>query len=198
MEPETMYALVKERADKGLTLKKVPVPEAGPGDVKIKIHYTSICGTDLHIYNWDKWSQETIRPGTVIGHEFVGEVAELGSGVSGFSVGDIVSGEGHIVCGHCRNCKAGKRHLCKQTKGVGVNRDGAFAEYLVIPQTNAIRCEPGIPEELCSSFDPLGHAGTQRSRTTCWRGRAHQAGPIGTRLRPSAVMWAQSMSLLRT
>ena len=158
LEPETMYALVKERADKGLTLKKVPVPEAGPGDVKIKIHYTSICGTDLHIYNWDKWSQETIRPGTVIGHEFVGEVAELGSGVSGFSVGDIVSGEGHIVCGHCRNCKAGKRHLCKQTKGVGVNRDGAFAEYLVIPQTNVIRCEPGIPEELCSSFDPLGNA----------------------------------------
>ena len=94
----------------------------------------------------------------MIGHEFVGEVAELGSGVSGFSVGDIVSGEGHIVCGHCRNCKAGKRHLCKQTKGVGVNRDGAFAEYLVIPQTNVIRCEPGIPEELCSSFDPLGNA----------------------------------------
>ena len=173
--------LVKERADKGLTLKKVPVPEAGPGDVKIKIHYTSICGTDLHIYNWDKWSQrEPSAPGTVIGHEFVGEFAELGSGVSGFSVsGDIVSGEGHIVCGHCRNCKAGKRHLCKQTKGVGVNRDGAFAEYLVIPQTNVIRCEPGIPEELCSSFRSAGKRRAQARRLAlrpCWRGRARHRG----------------------
>lgn len=153
-----MYALVKETAASGLTLKQVDIPEVGHDDVKIKIHFTSICGTDLHIYNWDKWSQETIKPPMTIGHEFVGEVVETGSNVSGYKAGDIVSGEGHIVCGHCRNCKAGKRHLCKATKGVGVNRDGAFAQYLVIPQSNVIKCEPGIPEELCSSFDPLGNA----------------------------------------
>lgn len=155
---EQMYALVKETAGVGLVLKKVPIPEVGHDDVKIKIHYTSICGTDLHIYNWDPWSQGTIKPPMTIGHEFVGEVYEMGSNVSGYKIGDIVSGEGHIVCGHCRNCKGGKRHLCKATKGVGVNRDGAFAQYLVIPQSNVIKCEPGIPEELCSSFDPLGNA----------------------------------------
>ncbi|MEG2372482.1 MAG: L-threonine 3-dehydrogenase [Hydrogenoanaerobacterium sp.] len=155
---EQMYALVKETAGTGLMLKKVNIPTVGHDDVKIKIHYTSICGTDLHIYNWDKWSQETIKPPMTIGHEFVGEVYEMGSNVQGYKIGDIVSGEGHIVCGHCRNCKAGKRHLCKATKGVGVNRDGAFAEFLVIPQSNVIKCEPGIPEELCSSFDPLGNA----------------------------------------
>lgn len=153
-----MYALVKEQAGPGLVLKKVEIPQTGSNDVKIKIHYTSICGTDLHIYNWDKWSQETIKPPISIGHEFVGEIVEMGENVTGYEIGDIVSGEGHIVCGHCRNCKGGKRHLCKDTKGVGVNRDGAFAEYLVIPQTNVIKCEPGIPEELCSSFDPLGNA----------------------------------------
>ena len=130
----------------------------GLQDVKIRILKTAICGTDLHIYNWDKWSQATIKPPVTIGHEFVGEIAELGSNVRGYQIGDIVSGEGHIVCGHCRNCKGGKRHLCKETQGVGVNRDGAFAQYLVIPDTNVIKCEPGIPEELCSSFDPLGNA----------------------------------------
>lgn len=153
-----MYALVKEQAGPGLVMKKVTVPQTGSNDVKIKIHYTSICGTDLHIYNWDKWSQETIKPSLIIGHEFVGEIVEMGENVTGYELGDLVSGEGHIVCGHCRNCKGGKRHLCKDTKGVGVNRDGAFAQYLVIPQTNVIKCEPGIPEELCSSFDPLGNA----------------------------------------
>ena len=155
---EMMQALVKETAGPGLVLKQVPVPSVGPNDVKIKIHYTSICGTDLHIYNWDKWSQETLKPPLTIGHEFVGEVAEVGAHVNGFEIGDIVSGEGHITCGHCRNCKGGKRHLCKETVGVGVNRDGAFAQYLVIPQSNVVKCEPGIPEELCSSFDPLGNA----------------------------------------
>ena len=155
---EMMQALVKETAGPGLVLKQVPVPPVGPNDVKIKIHYTSICGTDLHIYNWDKWSQETLKPPLTIGHEFVGEVAEVGAHVNGFEIGDIVSGEGHITCGHCRNCKGGKRHLCKETVGVGVNRDGAFAQYLVIPQSNVVKCEPGIPEELCSSFDPLGNA----------------------------------------
>lgn len=158
MPNNEMYALVKETKGPGLTLKKVPVPETGINDVKIKIHYTSICGTDLHIYNWNKWSEETIHPPMTAGHEFVGEIVEMGSNVAGFKIGDIVSGEGHIVCGVCRNCKAGKKHLCKNTKGVGVNRDGAFAEYLVIPYTNVVECDKGIPEELCSSFDPLGNA----------------------------------------
>lgn len=155
---DTMYALVKETPTSGLTLSRVPIPKATKSDVKIKIHYTSICGTDLHIYNWDKWSQETIKTPMTIGHEFVGEIVEIGDNVEGFNIGDIVSGEGHIVCGTCRNCRAGKRHLCKKTVGVGVNRDGAFAEYLVIPATNVVKVEEGIPEELCSSFDPLGNA----------------------------------------
>ncbi len=158
MGSNKMYALVKETPGTGLVLREVDIPTAGSNEVKIKIHYTSICGTDLHIYNWDQWSQETIKTPMVIGHEFVGEIVEMGSNVTGYQVGDIVSGEGHIVCGHCRNCKAGKRHLCKNTIGVGVNRNGCFAEYLVIPETNVIKCEPGISEELCSSFDPLGNA----------------------------------------
>lgn len=158
MKEGLMYAIVKEQAARGLMLKEVPIPKTGDNDVKIKIHFTSICGTDLHIHNWDPWSEETIKPPMTIGHEFVGEIVEMGSHVSGFHIGDLVSGEGHIVCGHCRNCKGGKRHLCKNTVGVGVNRDGAFAQYLVIPQTNVIVCEPGISEELCSSFDPLGNA----------------------------------------
>lgn len=153
-----MKALVKETKGPGLVLKEVDIPLTGSSDVKIKIHYTSICGTDLHIYNWDKWSQETIQPELTVGHEFVGEIAELGTNVAGFNIGDIVSGEGHIVCGSCRNCKGGRPHLCKKTQGVGVNRSGAFAEYLVIPATNVVKCEKGIPEELCSSFDPLGNA----------------------------------------
>ncbi len=158
MEANKMYALVKETEGKGLGLKKVEIPETGSDEVKIKIHYTSICGTDLHIYNWDPWSQETIRTPMIIGHEYVGEIVELGSDVRGLKLGDIVSGEGHIVCGHCRNCKSGRGHLCKKSIGVGVNRDGAFAEYLVIPKTNVVLCEEGIMEELCSSFDPLGNA----------------------------------------
>lgn len=158
MGNDKMYALVKETPGTGLVLREVDIPTTGNNEVKIKIHYTSICGTDLHIYNWDQWSQETIKTPMVIGHEFVGEIVELGTNVVGYQIGDIVSGEGHIVCGHCRNCKAGKRHLCKNTIGVGVNRNGCFAEYLVIPETNVIKCEPGIPEELCSSFDPLGNA----------------------------------------
>ena len=158
MGNDKMYALVKETPGVGLVLREVDIPVTGNNEVKIKIHYTSICGTDLHIYNWDQWSQETIKTPMVIGHEFVGEIVELGINVNGYQIGDIVSGEGHIVCGHCRNCKAGKRHLCKNTIGVGVNRNGCFAEFLVIPETNVIKCEPGIPEELCSSFDPLGNA----------------------------------------
>lgn len=158
MSQKMMKALVKTEPKKGLELVDVPEPSVGRDEVKIKIRYTSICGTDLHIYNWDEWSQQTIRTPQIIGHEFVGTVYEMGDDVQGFELGDLVSGEGHLVCGHCRNCKAGKRHLCRNTVGVGVNRDGCFAEYLVIPQSNVILCEPGIPEKLCSSFDPLGNA----------------------------------------
>jgi len=155
---DTMLAIVKETAGPGLVLREVPVPQAGPGEVKIKILKTAICGTDLHIYNWDAWSERTIRPPMTIGHEFVGEIVELGDGVSAYKTGDIVSGEGHIVCGVCRNCMAGRRHLCPNTRGVGVNRDGCFAEYLVIPATNVVRLAEGIPLEVASCFDPLGNA----------------------------------------
>ena len=153
-----MWALVKEKAEKGLWLKRVPVPVTGKNDVKIKIHKTSICGTDVHIYNWNQWAQNTIPVGLTAGHEYVGEIVEVGENVEGFTIGEMVSGEGHIVCGKCRNCLAGKPHLCRHTKGVGVNRNGAFAEYLVIPATNVWRCSNKIREELYSCFDPLGNA----------------------------------------
>lgn len=153
-----MKALVKKYPQKGLWLEEVPEPATGPNDVKIKIHKTAICGTDLHIYNWDEWSRKTIQTPRVIGHEYVGEIVELGANVKGWQVGQMVSGEGHIVCGRCRNCLAGNGHLCKDTVGVGVNRDGAFAEYLVIPQENVRPCEPGVPLEMYSIFDPFGNA----------------------------------------
>lgn len=155
---DTMLALVKEKPGPGLTLTEMPVPPVEPGDVKIRILKTAICGTDLHIYNWDAWSERTLRPPLTAGHEFVGEVVELGGAVAGFHSGDIVSGEGHIVCKTCRNCMAGRRHLCKNTVGVGVNRDGCFAEYLVIPSDNVVRLEPGIPLDIAACFDPLGNA----------------------------------------
>lgn len=153
-----MKALVKKYPQKGLWFEDVPEPQVSENDVKIKIHKTAICGTDLHIYNWDEWSQKTIQTPRVIGHEYVGEIVELGTNVKNWRVGDIVSGEGHIVCGKCRNCLAGNGHLCKDTIGVGVNRDGAFAQYLVIPQENVRRCEKDIPEEMYSIFDPFGNA----------------------------------------
>ncbi len=153
-----MKALVKAKPEKGLTLMEVDVPQFGINDVLIKIKKTSICGTDLHIYNWDEWSQKTIPVPMIIGHEFVGEIVDKGSNVMGFEIGELVSGEGHLVCGHCRNCLAGRRHLCMNTKGVGVNREGAFAEYLAIPATNVWRCTDGISEEIYSLFDPLGNA----------------------------------------
>lgn len=153
-----MDALVKEAPGKGLTLKRVPVPQPGIGEVQIKIHKTAICGTDVHIYNWDPWSQQHIRPPMVIGHEYVGEITALGPGVSDYSIGDIVSGEGHIVCGHCRNCRAGNGQWCKFTRSVGVDRDGAFADYLCIPETNVIRIPAGIPEDIVSFFDAYGNA----------------------------------------
>lgn len=153
-----MKALVKKYEKPGLWLEEVDVPEVGDFDVLIKMRKTAICGTDVHIYNWDEWSQATIPVPMTIGHEFVGEIIEIGSGVTDFNVGDLVSGEGHIVCGHCRNCLAGRRHLCKNTKGVGVNRTGIFAEYASIPESNVWLCDPSIPEEVLSIFDPLGNA----------------------------------------
>jgi len=153
-----MFALVKERAGPGLSIMEVPIPQVGPGQVKIRVLKTAICGTDLHIYNWDAWSQRTIKPPIIIGHEFVGEIVELGGGVTSYQTGDIVSGEGHIVCKTCRNCMAGRRHLCKYTVGVGVNRDGCFAEYLTIPAENVVRVAEGIPLEIAACFDALGNA----------------------------------------
>jgi threonine 3-dehydrogenase len=134
------------------------VPKPGVNDVLIKVKKTSICGTDVHIYNWDAWAEKTIKVPMVVGHEFVGTIEAVGANVIGFAPGDLVDGEGHIVCGLCRNCLAGRRHLCKDTKGVGVNRDGAFAEYLCIPATNAVHVDPAIPLEVLSCFDPLGNA----------------------------------------
>ena len=153
-----MKALVKKKAECGIWLEDVPVPGIGINDVLIKIMKTSICGTDIHIYNWDEWAQKTIPVPMVIGHEFVGRIEKVGGNVHDFKKGDIVSGEGHIVCGHCRNCLAGRRHLCPNTKGVGVNRTGAFAEYLCIPMTNVWYCDPHIPTDVLSCFDPLGNA----------------------------------------
>jgi len=153
-----MDALVKKYAKPGLWLEKVDMPEVGEQDVLIKMKKTAICGTDVHIYNWDEWSQNTIPVPMTIGHEFVGEIVEIGPGVKDFHVGDLVSGEGHIVCGHCRNCLAGRRHLCKNTMGVGVNRTGIFAEYAAIPMQNVWLCDPAIPEEVLSIMDPLGNA----------------------------------------
>ncbi len=154
----TMRALAKLKPETGIWMTEVPIPQIGINDVLIKIKKTSICGTDVHIYNWDAWAQKTIKTPMVIGHEFVGVIEKVGSNVRGHKVGDLVSGEGHIVCGHCRNCLAGRRHLCPNTKGVGVNRDGAFAEYLAIPQDNVWQCDPKISEDVISCFDPLGNA----------------------------------------
>lgn len=158
MSESTMWALVKEKPAPGLVRKRVPVPETGPDDVKIKIHKTAICGTDVHIYQWNQWARDTIPLGLTVGHEYVGEIAEVGSNVRNFAVGELVSGEGHITCGHCRNCLEGHKENCKDAKGVGVNRSGAFAEYLVIPQENVWRCSKDIPEEMYAIFDPFGNA----------------------------------------
>jgi threonine 3-dehydrogenase len=153
-----MRAIAKLAPGPGLSLTEVPVPTPGVNDVLIKVKKTSICGTDVHIYNWDAWAEKTIKTPMVIGHEFVGTIAAVGANVIGFQPGDLVDGEGHIVCGLCRNCLAGRRHLCKDTKGVGVNRDGAFAEYLCIPASNAVHVDPAIPLDVLSCFDPLGNA----------------------------------------
>ena len=153
-----MKALLKAKPEPGIWLDEIPIPEIGINDVLIKMHKTAICGTDIHIYNWNAWAQKTIPVPMAVGHEFVGRVAEIGSNVHDFKRGDIVSGEGHVVCGRCRNCLAGRRHLCMKTNGVGVNRPGAFAEYLSIPVTNVWYCDPHIPMEVLTCFDPLGNA----------------------------------------
>ena len=153
-----MKALVKAHAKKGIWMQDMPEPTVGINDVKIKIKKTAICGTDLHIYKWDEWSERTIKTPMIIGHEYVGIISEMGDGVKHFEVGDRVTGEGHIACGHCRNCRRGKLHVCENTIGVGVNRDGAFAEYLVIPADNVIKLDERISDEMAAIMDPFGNA----------------------------------------
>ena len=176
-----MWALVKEKPGEGLWLRRVPIPEVGPNDVMIRIRKTAICGTDVHIWQWNEWAQHTIPIGLTAGHEYVGEVVKVGPGVLGFKPGDLVSGEGHITCGKCRNCLEGHKENCKDAKGVGVNRNGAFAEYLVIPSSNVWPCKPDIPEELYAIFDPFGNA-THTALTYPVLGEdvlVAGAGPIG-------------------
>jgi threonine 3-dehydrogenase len=153
-----MKALVKSRAERGIWLEEIPLPVIGINDVLVRVHYTGICGTDVHIYQWDDWAQKTINVPMAIGHEFVGEIVEVGSNVNDFYPGDIVSGEGHVVCGRCRNCLAGRRHLCASTLGVGVNHPGAFAEFISLPMTNIWRHNRGVDQEVAAIFDPFGNA----------------------------------------
>jgi threonine 3-dehydrogenase len=153
-----MKALVKSKAERGLWIEEVPEPTIGIDEVLVRVSTTGICGTDVHIYAWDEWAQKTIPVPMVIGHEFVGEIVAIGSNVNSFAPGDIVSGEGHVICGRCRNCLAGRRHLCAATQGVGVNRAGAFAEYIALPVTNIWRHSPGIDREVAAIFDPFGNA----------------------------------------
>jgi len=153
-----MKALVKSRREPGLWLEEVAEPKPGINDVLIRVERTGICGTDVHIYNWDEWAQKTIPAPLVVGHEFVGKIVEVGSNVADFYPGDVVSGEGHVVCGRCRNCLAGRRHLCARTEGIGVNRPGAYAEYMVLPMTNIWRHWAGIDEDVAAIFDPFGNA----------------------------------------
>jgi len=153
-----MKALVKRNREPGIWLEDVPEPQMGVNDVLIRVQKTGICGTDLHIYNWDAWAQRTIPVPMVVGHEFVGEVIKTGANVADFKAGDIVSAEGHVVCGRCRNCLAGRRHLCADTKGIGVNRPGAFAELISVPMTNVWYHRPGIDRDVASIFDPFGNA----------------------------------------
>lgn len=153
-----MRALVKLQPVPGLTLTRVSRPVVGHNDVLIKIHKTAICGTDIHIWNWDEWASKTVPVPMHVGHEYMGEIIEIGQEVQGFKLGDRVSGEGHITCGYCRNCRAGRRHLCRNTHGVGVDRPGAFADYLVIPAFNAFKIPDDVPDELAAIFDPFGNA----------------------------------------
>ena len=156
--PETMLAVVKPEAAPGADVRQMPLPQIGPDDVLVKVKVASVCGTDLHIYNWDQWAQRTIPVPMAIGHEFVGEIVETGSNVNDFRPGDIVTGEGHVVCGRCRNCLAGRRHLCAHTMGVGVNRPGAFADFIAVPMTNVWRHEETVDLDVAAIFDPFGNA----------------------------------------
>ncbi len=158
MNNNRMKALTKTRPEPGLWMIDAPKPECGPNDLLIKIRVTAICGTDVHIYNWNEWAQKTIPVPMITGHEFAGVVEQVGSEVDGFVVGDRVTGEGHLTCGHCRNCRAGKRHLCHYSSGIGVNRTGCFAEYLVLPAYNAFKLDDYIPDDIAAVFDPLGNA----------------------------------------
>ncbi|MDO4567409.1 MAG: L-threonine 3-dehydrogenase [Clostridia bacterium] len=158
MIPTVMDAIIKPAAARGLELVTRPVPTPRMGEVLIKIHKTAICGTDVHIYTYDEWTRKNVTPPVIIGHEYVGEIAALGEGVTGYRIGQRVSGEGHIVCGHCRNCRAGNGHWCRHTQGVGVQRDGAFAQYLCIPASNVIPVSEDIPEDVVSFFDAFGNA----------------------------------------
>lgn len=163
-----MKALSKLKAEEGIWMTDVPVPELGHNDLLIKIRKTAICGTDVHIYNWDEWSQKTIPVPMVVGHEYVGEVVGIGQEVKGFKIGDRVSGEGHITCGHCRNCRGGRTHLCRNTIGVGVNRPGCFAEYLVIPAFNAFKIPDNISDDLASILIPSVTPCIPRCRSIWW------------------------------
>ena len=153
-----MKALVKAKAEPGLSIEDIPVPSIGINDVLIRVHRTGICGTDVHIYDWDEWARQTIPVPMAIGHEFVGEIVEVGSNVIDFHPGELVSGEGHVVCGRCRNCMAGRRHLCAHTSGVGVNRPGCFAEFIALPMTNIWRHDPRVDRDVAAIFDPFGNA----------------------------------------
>ena len=155
---DRMKALIKQSAEPGIAMGELPMPAVGHNDVLIKITKTSICGTDVHIYNWDHWAQRTIHVPMAIGHEYCGTIVDIGSEVAGFAIGDRVSGEGHITCGHCRNCRAGRRHLCRNTVGVGVNRQGCFAEYLSLPAVNAFKLTDVISDDVASILDPFGNA----------------------------------------
>ena len=176
-----MKALVKQQAAPGIWLEDIPEPKVGHNDVLIEVAKTAICGTDMHIYNWDAWAQKTIPVPMAVGHEYCGRIVEVGSEVKGLKAGDRVSGEGHITCGYCRNCRAGRRHLCKNTVGVGVNRPGAFAEYLAIPAFNAFKLPDSIPDDIASILDPFGNA-THTALTFNMVGEdvlITGAGPIG-------------------
>ena len=157
-ESKAMKALVKSKAEKGIWMEEVPVPVTGPNDVLIKVSKSAICGTDLHIYKWDEWASQTIPVGLTIGHEYVGYVAEVGSEVKEFKEGDRVTGEGHISCGHCRNCRRGRQHICETTIGIGVNINGSFAEYVKVPVSNVMRMHDRIPDEIMAIMDPFGNA----------------------------------------
>jgi len=153
-----MKALVKSKPEKGLWMEEVDIPEVGVNDILIKVKKSAICGTDLHIYRWDEWSQNTIKIPMTIGHEYVGTVAEMGVGVTGFEIGERVTGEGHIACGHCRNCRRGRQHVCENTIGIGVNKNGSFAEYVVVPASNVMKMNPAIPDDMLAIMDPFGNA----------------------------------------